>query len=106
MEEISSGREDLGLALESTSDVRLGLLVDDLEGPVLHVGLHLGISKASTNEALGIKHGVLGVHGHLVLGSITDQALGVGEGDVGGRGAVALVVGDDFDAVILPNTDA
>jgi len=50
--------------------------------------------------------GVDGVHGDLVLGSITDQSLSVGEGDVRGRCAVALVVGDDLDAVVLPHADA
>jgi hypothetical protein len=44
-------------------------------------------------------------HGRLVLGGITDQPLTVGEGDVRRRGPVSLVVGDDLNSVVLPQTD-
>lgn len=37
---------------------------------------------------------------------VTDQALGVCECHIGGRGAVTLVVGNDLNAVILPHTHA
>lgn len=36
------------------------------------------------------------VHGDLVLGGISDQALSVGEGDVRRSRAVSLVIGDDL----------
>ena len=61
---------------------------------------------ASGIEEVLTKDGVDGVHGDLVLGGISDEALGVGEGDVRGGGAVPLVVGDDLDAVVLPHADA
>ena len=47
-----------------------------------------------------------GVHGDLVLGRIADETLGVGEGNIRGRRAVTLVVGDNLNAVVLPDTDA
>lgn len=94
------GCEVLDLALELDLDDWLSSLVDDLEGEVLHVGLDLWVGELATDETLGIEDGVGWVHGDLVLGGITDQTLGVGEGDEGGGGTVALVVGNNLNAVI------
>lgn len=87
--------EGLLLALELDLDDGLATLVDDLEGEVLHVGLDLSVGELATDQTLGIEDSVLGVHGDLVLGGITDQTLGVGETDERGSGSVTLVVGDN-----------
>jgi hypothetical protein len=46
----------------------------------------------------------MGVHGDLILSGIADQTLVIGEGDIGRRGSVALVVGDDLNTIVLPDT--
>ena len=84
----------------------LAAFVDHVEGKVLHVGLDRGIVKSSADQSLGIKDGVGGVHGHLVLGGITNQSFGVGEGHKRWGGSVTLVVGDDLDLAMLEHTDA
>ena len=98
--------EFLVLTTVGNADVGLAALVEDSEGEVLDVGLHLSIGELATDEALRVEDGVMGVHRDLVLGRITDQTLGVGEGDIGRGGAVSLVVGDDLNTVVLPDTDA
>ncbi len=57
--------ELLLLALELDLDDWLAVLVDDLERPVLHVGLDLSVGELSTNETLSIEDGVVWVHGDL-----------------------------------------
>ena len=64
------------------ADVGLAALVEDSEGEVLDVGLHLSIGELATDEALRVEDGVVGVHRDLVLGRVTDQPLIVGEGDI------------------------
>lgn len=71
--------EVLGLALELDLDDGLACLLDDLEGEVLHVGLHLRVVELAANQPLRVEDGVLGIHGDLVLRSIADQTLCVGE---------------------------
>jgi hypothetical protein len=76
------GRESLGLALELNLDEGVAVLVDDSERPVLHISLDFGIVEATTDETLSIEDGVLGVHSSLVLGSVTNKALVVREGNI------------------------
>jgi len=47
----------------------------------------------------------MGIHSDLILGSITDKALVFGEGDIGWGRAVTLIIRNDFNTVILPNTN-
>lgn len=48
---------------------------------------------------------VVRVHGDLVLRGIADETFGVGEGDIRGGRSITLVVGDDLNTIILPDTD-
>lgn len=84
------GRELLLLSTVLDFNERTSFLVDDSEGPVGHVLLHIGIVITTTNQTLGVEDCLAGVHRRLVLGSITDQTLAFGEGDVGRCGTVTL----------------
>ena len=64
------------------------------------------VSEFADDEKLGVEHRVSWVHCDLVLGGVANETLGVGEGDVRWGGAVALVVGDDLDAIVLPDANA
>jgi NAD-specific glutamate dehydrogenase len=88
-------------------DVRLGVLLNDLEGEVLHVRLNGSVNKLSADHTLGVEHGVLRVGGQLVLGCVTNQTLAVsGEGHVAGSDAVTLVVSDNLNSAILVYANA
>ena len=92
-------------------------LNDDGWLPVLAGSLHLerqvrdvldkdGVVHLAADHALGVKHRVGRVHSGLVFGGIADEALRVGKGNPRRGGAVALVVGDDLRALVLPDSDA
>jgi len=99
--------ELLGLTLELDRDLGLvGGAGLNGEGPELAIFLDGLVLELAANEALGVEDCVLGVTGSLVLSGITDKTLFLSEGDVGGGGVEALIVGDDFDLVVLPDTNA
>jgi NAD-specific glutamate dehydrogenase len=100
------GGESLHLSLELDFDDGLASLVKNLEREVLDIGLNLGVSELSSDQTLRIEDCVCWVERHLILGRISDQSLSVGESDEAGCGSVALVVGNNFDAVISEDTDA
>ena len=108
-ETAARGRREKGRDWKGHLTLNHGLLAgagDNGKRPVLDIALDSGVAELAADEALGVEDGVDGVHGDLVLGGVTNEALAVCEANVGRRGAVALVVGNDLHAVILPHTDA
>jgi len=73
---------------------------------VLHVFLDDRVIEFPADQPLGVEDGIAGILGNLVLGGVADESFVVGESDIGGSGSVALIVGDDLDSIILPDTDA
>jgi hypothetical protein len=101
------GGENLLALVRFELDVRLRVLVDHLEGEVLEVMLDRGVAPLAADQTLGVKDCVLRVGGQLILGGVADQTLSLGgEGDVGRRDTVTLVVGDNFNSAVLENSDA
>jgi len=99
--------EFLGFTLELNADQRLAILTSlDLEGPELDVLLDDGVIELSSDKSLGIEDSVDGVSGNLVLSGITDKTFVFSETDVRGGGSVTLIVGDDFNSIVDPDTDA
>ncbi|EZA53153.1 NAD-specific glutamate dehydrogenase, partial [Ooceraea biroi] len=52
------------------------------------------------------ENGVVGIHGDLILGGISDETLRFREGHIAGRCAVTLIIGDDLDLAVLEDADA
>ena len=79
----------------------------DLVGHHAHVLLDHGVFEATANQTLDGEEGVLGIGDRLALGGLAYQHLAVaGEGDDGGRSAIALRVFDDLDLITFHDGDA
>jgi hypothetical protein len=77
----------------------------NLKWPVFYFLLDDVVVEISPDESLGIENGVQWVLGGLVVGSITDQSFVLSETDVRWCGSVTLLVGDDLDSIVFPETD-
>mmetsp|Transcript_111395 Transcript_111395/g.156381 ORF Transcript_111395/g.156381 Transcript_111395/m.156381 type:complete len:480 (+) Transcript_111395:731-2170(+) len=95
----------LTFILDADEGLAIGTSLN-LEGPELDILLDDLVVELSADKSLSIEDSVDGVSSDLILGGITDQSLGVSETNVRGSGSVTLIVGDNFDSVILPDADA
>ncbi len=99
--------ELLDFSLELDDDkglfTRAGL---DLEGPQFDVTLYSLVRELATDEALGVEDSVGGVSGSLIFSSITDEALLFSESNIGWGSVETLIISDDFNFIVLPNTYA
>jgi len=100
------GLEFLVLTLEIDNDswfvVGAGF---NLERPELDVLLDEFVGELAANQTLSVEDGVLGVSRGLVLGGVTNKAFTISESNVRGSSVASLVVGDDFNSFVLPDTD-
>jgi hypothetical protein len=70
------------------------------------VVLEFRVAEFLANQAFSVKHSICGVIGSGRFGRVADETFAGIEGYVGRCGTVTLVIGDDFDVVILPDSDA
>jgi hypothetical protein len=78
----------------------------DLEGPESAIFLDKFVLELTSDESLGIEDGVGRVSGDLGLGGISDETLIFSEGDVRGGGVKTLIVSDDLNFLVHPDTNA
>jgi len=78
----------------------------DLEWPQLDVTLDCLVLKFSSNESFCIEDSVQWISGCLILGGVSNQSLVFREGNVRWCGVETLIVCDDFDLVVEPNSNA
>jgi len=57
------------------------------------------------NLPFGVKDGILRIHSHLILGSISNEPFGICESGVARRCPVTLVIGNDLDLSVLIDAD-
>jgi len=59
------GEEGFLVALVLDTDLGFATFVDDIERPMLHVGLNGRVVKTTPDQTFGVKHSVVWIHCHL-----------------------------------------
>lgn len=95
--------ETTNLSLVMNFDLDLfGLIGDDIEWPVLQVGLDCWVVIVSSNQTLCIEDCILWVCGHLGLGGLADETMSVCECDDGRSCSVSLFIRYNFYMAVFP----
>ena len=77
----------------------------DFEGPELDISLDCGVLKLSSNKSLGIEDCIKRVSSSLIFCGITNKTLVFGESYVRWGCVETLIICDDFNFVVYPDTD-
>jgi hypothetical protein len=76
----------------------------DLEWPKFAILLDDWVVEFSSNESFSIEDGVNWVFSSLIFCCITDKSFSISESNVGRSGPVSLIVSDDLNSIVLPNS--
>ena len=66
--------------------------------------LDCGITEFAADKTLGVEDSVASIHGNLVLGGVTNETLGLIESNIRRGGTISLIVRNDLNTIILPNS--
>ena len=77
----------------------------DFEWPMFHVCLDNGVIEFAADQTLGVENSVVRIFGSLVFGCISNQPFSFCKGDIRRSGSISLIIGDNLDSIILPNTN-
>ncbi len=77
----------------------------DFERPMFHISLDDWIIEFTANQTLGIKDSIVWILGSLIFGCITNEPFSLCEGDIRRSGSISLIIGNDLNSVILPDTN-
>uniref|UniRef100_A0A1I8I9W5 Secreted protein n=1 Tax=Macrostomum lignano TaxID=282301 RepID=A0A1I8I9W5_9PLAT len=86
-------KEAFSLTLKLNLNFWPSAIIDNSEGPMLHVLLYYRIIKLAPNESL------------CICNRITDEPFGIGKCNIAGSGSVALIVGNNFNLTVLEDTN-
>eukprot|EP00126_Sphaerothecum_destruens_P015374 Sdes_comp9353_c0_seq1m827 len=91
-------------SLNIDGNMRLAIFVHKLEGKEFHIFLYSIVIEATSNQSLDIENSLSGIGSQLILGSISNQTLVIGKGNIGGSNTVSLVVGNNFNSSVFIDT--